>query len=877
MRTENYRRGLVPALLAFALVLSMLLIALPVSATSATAPSSPITVQQGKVFLLRGTITFDKADTGYFICGTVYWYHYGDPTENFSLENTPSVYWENGTPVENVRIDNHAITNGWQVSISDNGDGIARNGTFRIDIWLRAASGDGTRHRRDNHPIYFMNDQITLFEPSYIPKPAGPITVKVIGAGVTVSISPDNQSGWFGEDLSYTVTVTNTGDNDDNYDLTVRDTENWGPTLSKYRIENIQPGKDENVTLTVTIPSTAMPCTEDNIILTATSHWDNKVSENSSCTAHCVGKYGVDVSISLDNQSGLPGATLDYIVTVRNTGNVLDNFVLTVSDNLGWGPTLDDYLLVIPQGENWTTTLRVHIPENAVGCTNDNMTVTATSQADNTVEDNYSCIAHAKIVRGVDVSISPSYKENLPGENLIYTVTVKNTGDIADTYALENSDNVGWPLRLENKSLTIPPFENRTTKLTVTIRENATPCTNDNIRVVATSTENAGVSDNDSCIAHAAIVRRVDVSISPSYENGLPGQTLSYTVKVTNEGNVMDNYDLRPSDNAGWGPSLARNLLENVSPRENRAVTLTVTIPENAKPNTKDNITVTAISKADNAFRDNASCIAHSLAISRGVEVSISPDKKEGMPGVGLSYTIGVMNTGNIADNYDLTLIDSLGWSLSLADNSVENVAQRENRTTTLTVVIYENAQPNTDDNITVTATSHGNPGVSDSASCLARALTLRRVEITISPGYRNGLPGATLNYTIRVTNTGWGADNYMLVVSGTGGWVVSIDPDSLALEPGKSGEAALSVTVPPGVEGSSMIFYVWAISSVDSTIRANATCRAIALEIKEGGKLSIPWVQIIIVAALIAGSIFAAGYLTRRRGRGRRRGILRK
>jgi len=688
-------------------------------------------------------------------------------------------------------------------------------------------------------------------------------------AGMDVFITPPHKEAYPG-DITFMVTVTNTGDEWDNYTLENSDNSGWPLSLDAVMLGPVPAGENMQTTLHVTLGDNVPVCTTDNITVKATSCHDNTVSDNATCTIHCAIVHGVQVRIEPSENSAGPGENVTFRVTVMNTGGVTDNYVLTKSDNAGWGPTLsENFLANVENGENRAVTLAVTIPDNARGCTRDNVTVTATSQADNTVKDNDSCIAHAENIRGVDVSISPSYKENLPGENLIYTVTVRNTGNIADTYRLENSDNVGWPLKLENTSLAIPPFENRTTNLTVTIPENAPLCTNDNIRVVATSQENENVRADNKCIAHAAIVRRVDVSISPSYENGLPGQMLAYTVKVTNEGNVADNYDLRPSDNAGWGPSLSRNLLENVSPRENRTVTLTVTIPENARPDIKDNITVTAASHENENVSDNASCIAHSLAISRGVKVSISPSEGEGMPGNELSYTIGVMNTGNNADNYDLTIIDSLGWSLSLADNSLENVAPDENRTTTLTVVIYENARPDTEDNITATATSQENAAVSDSASCLARALTFRRVEIMISPGYRNGPPGATLNYTVRVTNTGWATDNYGLVVSGAAGWVASIDPDSLALEPGESGEAVLSVTVPPGVEGSSMIFYVWAISSVDSTVRADATCRALALEIGEGGKLSIPWVHIIIIAAMIAGAVFAVGYVTRRRGRG--------
>jgi PGF-pre-PGF domain-containing protein len=104
---------------------------------------------------------------------------------------------------------------------------------------------------------------------------------------------------------------------------------------------------------------------------------------------------GVGVSISPSYQSSLPGATLNYTVAVVNTGGFTDNYALTVSDNSGWGPTLEDNLLEVPAGENRQTTLSVIIPAGAENCTRDSITVTATSQTDNTVRDNASCIAHA--------------------------------------------------------------------------------------------------------------------------------------------------------------------------------------------------------------------------------------------------------------------------------------------------------------------------------------------------------------------------------------------------------------------------------------------------------------------------------------------------
>ena len=112
---------------------------------------------------------------------------------------------------------------------------------------------------------------------------------------------------------------------------------------------------------------------------------------------------------------------------------------------------------------------------------------------------------------------------------------------------------------------------------------------------------------------------KVGVSISPSENDGLPCENLTYTVTVTNVGILVDNYDLRASDNENWNLTLLDNLLVNVQPGENRVVTLSVTIPENAI-GCDDNIIVIVTSMADNTMSDNDSCIAH--AVSSNVEFS---------------------------------------------------------------------------------------------------------------------------------------------------------------------------------------------------------------------------------------------------------------
>jgi len=96
---------------------------------------------------------------------------------------------------------------------------------------------------------------------------------------VGVSISPEEYNGLPGENITFTVTVTNTGKLADNYDLSIADDAGWGATLVKNRFENVAPGESREATVIVTIPSGAAGGASTTITITATSQ-TNPIVEN---------------------------------------------------------------------------------------------------------------------------------------------------------------------------------------------------------------------------------------------------------------------------------------------------------------------------------------------------------------------------------------------------------------------------------------------------------------------------------------------------------------------------------------------------------------------------------------------------------------------
>lgn len=99
-----------------------------------------------------------------------------------------------------------------------------------------------------------------------------------------VTISPSSDSGSLGETLTFTVTVKNTGEAEDTYDLTVDDDAGWDLTLSQYSLANVGSGASRTVTLTVAILSDAAEGDSTEITVRATPRSDPAKSDTATCT-----------------------------------------------------------------------------------------------------------------------------------------------------------------------------------------------------------------------------------------------------------------------------------------------------------------------------------------------------------------------------------------------------------------------------------------------------------------------------------------------------------------------------------------------------------------------------------------------------------------
>lgn len=199
---------------------------------------------------------------------------------------------------------------------------------------------------------------------------------------VTVGADPDAQSGDAGETVAYTVWMTNTGTVADTYNLTLSGND-WDTTLSANSI-TIETGEADSVTVWVDIPAGALGNEMDVVTVEATSVNDPTATGAVDLTTSVTAVYAMEMSGDMAD-SGAPGSTVMYALTITNTGNVTDTYDLTLGTH-SWTATFPGgNSVTVAAGASTTVMLHVDIPSGATDGQTDAVMVTATSANDSSV------------------------------------------------------------------------------------------------------------------------------------------------------------------------------------------------------------------------------------------------------------------------------------------------------------------------------------------------------------------------------------------------------------------------------------------------------------------------------------------------------------
>ena len=243
-------------------------------------------------------------------------------------------------------------------------------------------------------------------------------------------------------------------------------------------------------------PSTT--CTE---VLSAGEIWDiggvNMVSGaltdvyyrlTEACSAS---EYGVSVTPESDEKLGATGETIDFTLTVTNTGYEADTFDITRIGNL-WATVTPLTTGLVDAGETADVTVSVTIPLDALMGAEDTVGVTFISQGDPTVTAT-ATLTTRNYVYGVEVAPTSDEQSGQPGETLIYTLTVTNTGEAGDMFTITVDGNL-WVTSAPATSVWLESGVTEDIQVTVTIPLDALPGAVDVAEVSFTSMQYAEVT-----------------------------------------------------------------------------------------------------------------------------------------------------------------------------------------------------------------------------------------------------------------------------------------------------------------------------------------------------------------------------------------------
>jgi subtilisin family serine protease len=255
--------------------------------------------------------------------------------------------------------------------------------------------------------------------------------------GVSLTVDEDELEGMPGSMVTFDLRVTNMGSVDDTFELYFEEND-WVVELSMDETDLLEPGEWVDINVMVTIPADAMMDEWDTVMVYAKSmggpdNWDAAMLKTTT-----MGMYGVELEPATIAKSGAPGETVIYMLELTNTGNAPDTITV---DATGVWTHLPETEFVLEPEESVTVVVHINIPDGAADGAVNVATVTAVSGGDatKTAQSTLTTTVEEEVappVYGVELTPASDARTGAPGQTVIYTLELKNVGEVADIITL---------------------------------------------------------------------------------------------------------------------------------------------------------------------------------------------------------------------------------------------------------------------------------------------------------------------------------------------------------------------------------------------------------------------------------------------------------
>jgi len=261
-----------------------------------------------------------------------------------------------------INWDSQGVPSGWNLNVDTSGpmvtDSISWNGFYEFDVVLSVPSDALAGSTATFSMSAASNGDST--------QTASQEFTAVVDQhyGVTLSVDSDSKQSKPGEDVDFIFNITNTGNGQDNYILSVSGPAVWNPVLSQ-NVSSISAVSVSQFTMTVSIPSDRDAGASSGDIEVTVVSSDGLSTANSTVSVMSSQVY----DIGLDHVSGSDGVVsvtqetqILLKLNITNNGNGIDTLNLTMTNAPSWASLGADTMQI---GRGQTQALTITLSPDA--------------------------------------------------------------------------------------------------------------------------------------------------------------------------------------------------------------------------------------------------------------------------------------------------------------------------------------------------------------------------------------------------------------------------------------------------------------------------------------------------------------------------------
>jgi len=502
---------------------------------SYTGGNAPGTLHLGPLFVTAAHLVALSPPTGTVGLGgqAVYTATLANPT-GASLALTPTVA---------------GLPDGWAAPLAP----VTLTAGGQVDVPLTitvptSAAGTGTPGLLGDHPF-----AVVVADSNGGQDQAG--ATLTVGDSLGLSLTPGVAAGVDGDVVTYTATITNADAIGQSYALSLSGLEQGAATLPASVTAPAGQAVDVPFTVTVSGPLGPHPFS-----ITATSPM---AGGRADAVLDVLGDRRVAATLSPSVAEGGPGVPVLYRLDITNTATLSDTYAFSVSVPDGWSYQVEangrpvDSLSLLPFVLNAANLSLVVTPASDAAPGDVPISVTVGSLDDPTVR----AITPATLTvteRGVQVGLQPKHMTLAPTDSGTWTVAVTNTGSVADTYVLSPTGVIADAARITPSTLSLAPGQTGAAQVTTGPITYGLAQTY-GLGVLATSQSDPAIRNADTGDVTFTGYHGVRIGLEPANQTLTDTLQTSYTMLITNTGNLDSYYTFTPHSPAG-GPDLTPEL-----------------------------------------------------------------------------------------------------------------------------------------------------------------------------------------------------------------------------------------------------------------------------------------------------------------------------